>query len=678
MPMFWSSAKKPDSDLLNSHSLFWLTCALCLSLLPHIARIPIWLSLIATASILYMLSSLYWNLARPKIWVLWLLVSICVIAVAAHYGRLFSRDAGVSLLVLMLSLKLLETRRHRDGMVMSGLLYFSVITHFLYDQSIPLAFFMLLAVAINTFALITLNESTARIAIPQKIRMVGALLLSALPIMTVLFLLFPRIPGPLWSLSQDVYSAHSGMSDSMSPGDFSQLALSDEPAFRVVFSGQSPRPEHLYWRTLILGNFDGRTWHIDEKAQMVEPERLLVAGEPLQYTVTMEPHQRRWLFALDMPVSGKSATLLNGEKLNLTSERLLRTVKPVVNLAQYRAVSHPQYRLSPQLNKYQRERTLQIPAYFNPRSIELAKSWRTQTQQPLELIEYALDLFRQDFTYTLKPPVLGLHSIDEFLFVSKRGFCEHFAGSFVFLMRAAGVPARVVTGYQGGQFNPLDDYLLVRQSDAHAWAEVWVEDRGWIRVDPTTAVSPARIELGLDEAIPLNERTDFFFSSNFPLINNLSLLRDAIDNRWNLWILGYGPELQMGFLSKLGFRNPDAYTMTFTMVLGIAILLIITGLLSLKRRMPRSDDAVQRIYVSLCAHLSKMGYARLAYEGPADFAARIKKQNPALGTLMEPVLNLYGKLRYGRQHIPHPARVLRRRVLAIRHMLKKPQYSIQK
>jgi transglutaminase-like putative cysteine protease len=461
----------------------------------------------------------------------------------------------------------------------------------------------------------------------------------------------------------------------MTPGDFSRVALSSEPVFRVVFSDQPPKPEQLYWRTLILENFDGRSWRIDDKPRIPEPERLLIAGEPVRYTVTMEPHQRRWLFALDMPVSESSAMMWNGEKLYLTGDRLLRTLKPVVNLMQYSAVSYPKYRLAPELTRYQRRNTLRIPADSNPRSVELARSWRGQTDNPLQLIKYALDLFRQDFTYTLKPPTLGTHSIDEFLFAGKRGFCEHFAGSFVFLMRAAGVPARVVTGYQGGEFNPLDDYWLVRQSDAHAWTEVWLEEHGWVRMDPTTAVSPARIELGLDEAIPLSERPGFFFRYNHPLLNDIKLLWDAVDNRWNLWVMGYGPETQLRFLSRLGFRNPDIYSMVFAMLIGTTLLLVITGLLSLKQKAPCPEEAIQKIYLQLCARLSRRGYTRLAHEGPADFASRIGAQDPALGKLMDPVFNLYAGLRYGRQSPPHAALVLRHKVRDTWRLAGKLKYS---
>lgn len=665
------TAKENIPDPLSSHSLYLLTLSLCLSLSPHVTRIPLWLSLAAASAVAYMLASLYWNLARPKTWILWLLVSVSLIGVTVHYGKLFGRDAGVSLLVVMLSLKLLETRRHRDGMVIAGLIYFSVMTHFLYDQTIPLFLYMLCAVALNTLALITLNENSVRTKLTTKIRMVGALLSGALPIMLILFVLFPRIPGPIWGLPQDAFSARTGLSDSMSPNDISNIVLSGEPAFRAVFSGRRPEVDQLYWRTLVLGNFDGRTWRVDDKPLAAEPERLAVMGEPLSYTVTLEPHQRHWLFALDMPVLEQTAArLLNGEQLHLTGERLLRSTKPVTNLVQYSMVSYPRYKLGSRLSPFQRQKTLQLPPGSNPRTLELAKSWRSKTTETRQLAGYALDLFREDFTYTLKPPTLGLHSVDEFLFDTKRGFCEHFASSFVFLMRAAGVPARVVTGYQGGEFNPLDDYLLVRQSDAHAWSEIWMEEHGWVRVDPTTAVAPERIELGIDEAIPLSERAGFFYSRDYPFIHRLRLVWDAIDNRWNLWILGYGQETQLGFLSKLGLRNPSPYSMTFVMLIGITLLLAVTGLLSLRQARRPADD-LQKIYLRLCTRLSRIGYARRDYEGPADFADRIKIRNPALGERLEPVLKLYARLRYGRRDIPHGARLFQRRARTLERLLKK-------
>lgn len=664
-------ARDAAADAPSRHSLYLLTLSLCLSLSPHIAHIPAWLLLVAGAAIFYMLLSLYRNLARPKTWLLWLLVSICVTGVGMHYGKIFGRDSGVSLLVAMLSLKLLETRRYRDGMVMAGLIYFSVMTHFLYDQTIPLLFFMLLAVTVNTLALITLNETSARIAMRRKIRIAGSLLLNALPVMLLLFVLFPRIPGPIWGLPQDAYTARTGLSDSMSPNDISNVVLSNDPAFRVVFSGSRPRPEQLYWRTLILGNFDGRTWRVDDKPLLAEPEQLETKGQALNYTVTVEPHQRRWLFALDMPANER--VLMNGERLLLTSERLLRATKPVINLTQYSVVSYPQYRLGSELNRYQRQRALQIPPNSNPRALELAKSWRAKTRRPEELIAYALDFFHRDFTYTLQPPVLGRHAVDDFLFESKRGFCEHFAGSFVFLMRAAGVPARVVTGYQGGEFNPLADYLLVRQSDAHAWAEVWIDNRGWVRVDPTTAVSPARIELGLEGAIPLSERAGYFYRRDYPLFYNLGLLWDAIDNRWNLWVLGYGPEMQFGFLSKLGMSHPDPYTMTLAMLLGITVLLIVSGQFILKRR-TRADDLLQKIYLRLCSRLAKMGYPRAAHEGPLGFAARIEAENAVLGKMLSPTFHLYARLRYGSHNLRQAgSHLLRRKIRSLNRHLEKSE-----
>ncbi|HEY3487488.1 MAG TPA: DUF3488 and transglutaminase-like domain-containing protein [Gammaproteobacteria bacterium] len=667
-------AQKSVPDLLTPSSILWLIIALSLSILPHIVRIPMWLSLAAVCSIGYRLSGISRETPKPSAWILWPLVLACLFCVTTYYGKFFGRDAGVSLLIIMLSLKLQETRTHRDGMVLIGLVYFGVITHFLYDQTIPLFCFMLCAVAVNTFALITLNEGQMQIAPRQKIRMVQTLLLSALPIMLVLFVLFPRIPGPLWGLPQDAYTARTGLSDHMTPGEFSQLALSDQVAFRVTFKDRVPKPDQLYWRTLILENFDGRSWRIGDKRRISGLEKLIVEGEPVSYTVTIEPHQRTWLYALDMPTIERSS-MLNGDKLDLTTDRMLRTTKPLINLSQYSAVSYPKYRLGVKLNQYQLQRALQLPANSNPRSVELARSWRERNQDPWQSINHALDMFHQDFTYTLRPPTLGRDSVDEFLFTTKRGFCEHFAGSFVFLMRAAGIPARVVTGYQGGEFNPLANYFLVRQSDAHAWAEVWLQQYGWIRIDPTSAVSPARIERGLEAAIPLSERTGLFWHRSSFFVKDFRLFWDSINNRWNLWVLGYGPETQLQFLTKFGLKNPTAYTMTLILTISITILIAIIGLSYLKQKKSGQNDALQQAYLKLCNQLSKSGYTRLPHEGPEDFAARIATQNPPLGTALKPLFGLYAQLRYSRHSVTDPARFFRSRIRYNRHILKNARTS---
>jgi hypothetical protein len=305
------------------------------------------------------------------------------------------------------------------------------------------------------------------------------------------------------------------------------------------------------------------------------------------------------------------------------------------------------------------------------------QTWRNQTDNPQQLIKMALSLFHEEFTYTLRPPQLGLHSVDEFLFKTKSGFCEHFAGSFTFIMRAAGIPARIVAGYQGGEANSLSDYFLIRQADAHAWTEVWLPEQGWVRVDPTNAVAPERIEKGLDAAIPIGERPGLNWRLSSSVTQTLNLFWDSINNRWNLWILAYGPENQLLFLSQLfGFKTISAYNMTTILVIVVATLLIAIFLFSLSNKTKNQIDAIQRAYLNLCSHLEKVGFRRLPHEGPASFAERIHAQNPAAGNILEPLLMLYARLRYGRHSGMRQVRLFKRRIRQTRRTLRKTLNNI--
>jgi hypothetical protein len=338
----------------------WLAIPLALVILPHISQLPIWLSLLAACVIGCTLTIGRSRSLVLRNWLLWPMVLFCIIGVIAHYRRLFGLDAGVGLLTAMLLLKLLEMRTHRDGMILLTLIYFAAITHFLYSQEIPIALFVIFVVSVNTLALISLNQGRIPIGFLHKMRMVRSLMLAALPIMAALFILFPRIPGPLWGLPQDAHTARSGLSDHMTPGEFSQLALSDEPAFRVVFNNKPPAPEQMYWRTLILWEFDGRTWTTGKTTFNKEPESLLNVASPISYTITIEPNQRRWLFALDVPQTAQS---FNNEPMVVTGSRVLRSVKPISSLRQYRTVSYLQYRLQPDLSPADRRRAVRLPPH---------------------------------------------------------------------------------------------------------------------------------------------------------------------------------------------------------------------------------------------------------------------------------------------------------------------------
>jgi transglutaminase-like putative cysteine protease len=641
---------------LHPAALPWLIAALMLAALPHFAYLPAWLIVLVTGIVLGKLAASQYPRLKPGRLVIFLLTLGALAGIQLQYTTIFGPTAGTSLLIVMLFLKLLETGTHRDGMIAVIMTYFLVITHFLNHQSIPTALYMLLVIAFITLALISLNQGPGGIPWRDKLRLAGPLMAYSLPLMILLFVLFPRIPGPLWGLPADTQGGKTGLSEEMTPGQISQLARSDEVAFRVKFHGKLPPPHQLYWRALVLWEYDGRTWRPGRQyyagSHANNPVEYAVTGKPFEYTVTLEPHQQRWLFALDIPVLDDYASMSGSYRLFLDGNLDLLASRPVISLARYRLRSYADYRLGRSLDPATRARALQLPATGNPRSRALAQHWQNQANgRPEEIVASALQLFGREFTYTMRAPALGSQAVDEFIFDSKRGYCEHFAGSFTFLMRAAGVPARVVTGYLGGEINPLGDYMLVRQADAHAWAEVWLRDRGWVRVDPTSAVSPLRIEGGLDEILSERENPRFVLHRGAAAIAKLRLVWDSVNNGWNQWVLGYNQDTQKRVMWHLGFKDAGAASLVTLLTVSLSIALIIISIGSLKNRRYRKDK-IQRLYLKLGKRLAKAGYPRRPHEGPVDYLQRIGKQNPALGRKLRPVLQTYALLRYGSQASP--------------------------
>ena len=644
-----NSAVKSSTHTLSVNAQLYLLLSLTLAVAPHVVRIPVWITLFACLALILKLTSFglsKFNLQKPLIVLLGFLV---VVGVGLHYSTIFGRDAGVSLLIGMLYIKLLETRNYRDAMVMVNLSYFVVLTNLLFTQSIPTAVYMLLQVFIITVTLIVINSGPSKIAANAKFSIALPLFLLALPLAFFLFILFPRIPGPIWGLPQDVYSARSGMSDTMSPGMISELVLSDKVAFRATFTDQIPPQNALYWRALVLSGYDGRKWRVEDSGQVPIPD-MYISGLPIEYTVTLEPHHQRWLYALEMPVINTRSEAPAGTRLLINRNGELRSTKAIAKVSQYRIGSYPNYVLNTNLGTIQRQRALHLPTGSDPQTIQLVSSWLDDNLKPEQIIDKALALFRNEFTYTLLPPKLGQHIIDEFLFKTKKGFCEHFTAAFVVMMRAAGIPARVVVGYQGGEYNPMGNYLIVRQSDAHAWAEVWLPERGWVRIDPTSAVSPARIERGLDQAIPAADNPRLSFWHNNRLFTELGTkfrrLWDSVNASWNDWVLGYNPELQRLLLKYLGFKNSTAYHLVAILTIILALTLIVISLFALKVHRPAYIDPVQRIYLKLCKKLANVGYQRKKSEGANTFLSRIQRHNKILGEQVSPIINSYIELRY--------------------------------
>lgn len=624
---------------MSKPQIYALLLSILMVIAPHTDHLPPWVTALCAALLAWRAHLTRIEGALPKRWLLTAITLAAVGAILAEYRTLFGREAGVTLLILLTALKFMELRGPRDAMVLIYLACFIIITNFLYSQSIPTALYMLATLLVIVTAWVQLHGEG--IALRPRLRIAGTLLLQAIPLTLVLFVLFPRVQGPLWGLPQDAF-ARSGLDDRMSPGSLSRLSLSDEVAFRVVYHGTPPRREQMYWRGPVLWLFDGRTWTPGRTDAATAPQ-FAETSLPIAYSVTLEPHDKRWLFALEMP-----------DRLSvparLTSDFQLLRKDPLKERLRYEARSHLAFRANLQEAEAQLERALQLPHGLNPRALELASQWRAAgAGDAAAVVRAALAYFnRENFRYTLEPAALtGAHGMDEFLFETREGFCEHYAGSFVFLMRAAHIPARVVTGYQGGEYNAVGGYYIVRQADAHAWAEVWLSGRGWVRIDPTAAIAPARVERGLAESVPDTAALPFMTRSAPQWLRDLRLNWDALTNRWNQWVLGYDRELQFAFLTRLGMEDLGWRKLALNMTFALGLVIAGLALYMLRHLYVQRPDKVQAAWLKICRKLAKAGLPRAPHEGAQDYAARITVARPDLADDIADLAARYSALRYG-------------------------------
>ena len=653
----WRSMAKPKtvSAVLTRHQTLWIVAAVIGVFLPLTPYLPFWLTAICALALVWRGWLLWQRMPLPPGWLVNVAAMLGAIGIGMHFHTLLDKDSGVALLALLLALKLFEMRSVRDGFFVTLLGYFLVLSQFFYTQSLATATTMIITVVLITAAMINLNREQAS---PFKaLRLSAVMLLQALPFMVLLFVLFPRISGPLWGLPQDSASASSGLSDSMAPGSISQLSLSDAIAFRARFEGDVPEKPLLYWRGPVMNTFDGRTWFMT-KPHLLERLPQRPAKSSIDYEVTLEPNARYWLFAIEFP------TRLAPDSF-IADDRQLFTKNPVRARLRYAMSSDPGMRIGIDETADNLRQALDIPPKFNPRSRALAADLRAKYPRDGELVERMLAFYRKEaFTYTLSPPLLGRNSVDEFLFETRRGFCEHFASSFVFVMRAAGIPTRVVTGYQGGETNPVDGYLVVRQSDAHAWAEVWLKDKGWIRVDPTAAIAPNRVENNLAAAVPAGDPIPLFIRPELSWLRDVRFRWDALANAWNQWVLGYDTERQQQLLRALGMRSPDWQSMTATLaaLCGIVMLALTAWTLRQWHRI----DPLSRTWQRFSRKLDRRKLMRLPWEGPRDYAQRIAEVMPTLAADATAICDLYAQLRYGGGFAAVNYRELKHRVRAFR------------
>jgi len=626
-----------DGSLLAS--LPWTLGALAVSLAPHVQFMPFWI----TAAFFICAGWRYIMEKRrrplPSMWSRALLALLCFAGVLVTYSTISGVGPGSALLAIMAALKLLETRKRRDQFVLLFIAIFLVMSSLLREQYLWSLPYLLIGVFLIMTAWLRVSATTGEPA-RSSFATSGRLVLYAVPLAIAMWIFFPRIGTPFWAVPMDTGTATSGLSDAMSPGDISSLSLSDAVAFRVNFSDIVPDPRDRYWRGLVLTVFNGRTWSMNDPFEGASVnEQVVDLGRAVEYQITLEATRQQWVFALDIPWKWS----LPGTSMG--PQQQLARARPIDQRVSYKAASYLDYRTDVALKDYARRFYQLVPADRNERTMELARKMREETGSDRAYIEAVLTKFHEEeYFYTLEPPPLGSNPVDQFLFDTKRGFCEHYASAFAVMMRSAGIPARVVLGYQGGEMNPMGGHMIVRQSDAHAWNEVWLEGVGWYRVDPTGAVAPDRIDSGRSGSMFDGTGAAWGLSAPSEFLYQLTLTVDAMNAKWNEWVLGYGPENQDKFMRWLGMDDPDWRTMMLTLIgIVVALILLLSFLLMLRYR-PRPKDRAAILYKRF---VRKSQVTLEIGETPATFAARAAEESPLTDVTIESITSSYLEARYG-------------------------------
>ena len=620
----------------DARDTLFLLAVIAWIMLPQVQHTPWWTSAFAAALLLWRARLALTGAPLPGRWVLAGVLAIAIGATWATHKTIVGRDAGVTLVVMLLALKTLELRARRDAMVVFFLGFFVLLSNFFYSQSLPTAMAMVLGLMGLLTALVNAHMTAGKPPLTQALRTASWLALWGAPVMVSLFLFFPRM-APLWGVPADDMAGRSGLSENMRVGEVAALALDDSVALRIRFDtpgGQEPPANTLYFRGPVLSQFDGRNWQADPVLDAMAEPQLRVSGEPIRYQMLIEPSKRRWLTLLDAartePQIPPGASV---GRLRMSSSLQWLSWRPITDVLRVDAQSHLDFshgplQLTPELKRY-----LQLPAGSNPRTQALGEHLQAELRaQPGagadtdRLIASALQRLKTGgYTYTLEPGVVDSdHTADDFWFDSKQGFCEHIASAFAVLMRSMGVPARIVTGYQGGDRNSVDNYWTVRNSDAHAWTEVWIAGRGWVRVDPTGAVAPSRV----GQFQRLSPPPGAFASAvgNFVDTGTLEKLRavwEAVNNRWNQWVINYTQSRQLNLLQSLGFESPS-WTDLLRLLAGSLSALALLWLIWARATRPQRDGWSQLMHAARL-RLQRAGIASGACDSARSLSRRVQE-----------------------------------------------------
>ena len=624
---------------------------------PQISNLPVWTSLLASGVLLWRGWLAWKGRPLPGRWTVAALLAVAVAGTLFTHRTILGREAGVTLIVMLLALKMLELRARRDAMVVFFLGFFTMLSNFFFSQSLPTAAAMLVALLGLLTALVNAHMPVGRPPLAQSLRIAGTMALLGAPIMAALFMLFPRM-APLWGMPSDAMAGRSGLSGVMKVGTIAELALDDTVALRVRFEGAEntvPPAAAMYFRGPVLSQFDGREWQAEPlredsawAARNALPARLEVQGPAVRYEVTLEPQKRPWLMVLE--ATPRPPALPGGMQAFMTQDLQWLASRPINDVVRYSAESYPLFRHGPTTPVPALRAYTQLPPGFNPRTLALAAQMREDPGLAgggsQALVDAALQRLRTGgYGYTLDPGVYGEHTADEFWFDRKEGFCEHIASAFVVLMRALDIPARVVTGYQGGDRNRLDGYWTVRQSDAHAWAEVWMQGSGWVRVDPTGAVSPGRVGQFQRLRAPQGALASAMGTVIGPgLAQNLRAAWEAVNNSWNQWVLNYTQTRQMDLLKALGFQSPSWEDLA--MVLGCLIIAAALGGMAWSLWERSQHDPWVRLLRHARQRLARAGLELAPTLPPRAMAERVQAQFGDAGAPVAQWLLRLERLRY--------------------------------
>lgn len=637
-----------NADLDRSDRL-WTLVAGGVCLLPLLLQLPG--ALAAGVGVVGLVTPLLARNGHASILVRLLLALALLATVMLFYRFSFGRDTGCALLATMLALKPVELRHRRDARSLLGFALFAPFATFLLDQGPVSLGLGLISLAVALMAMSKLSESESEYetgdagaeAPWQRLRSVGRMALTGLPLALVVFWLFPRLVSPLWGVP-DRAIGKPGLSDEMSPGDWIDLIADESPALRATFFGAQPEVTEMYWRGPVLWDFDGRRWRaLRWSGPLGERGAPTKHGDKrYDYEMELEPTDRRQMVALDVPLAAPGDATLD-------HDYSLRSALPMAALTRWRLQSAAPERFETELQPWLRARALRLPQDFNPKTLAQARRWRSEADAAhhgdrasadAAIVNRMLASIRREFVYTLDVEPLGRHTVDEFLFRTKAGYCEHFSSSFVVTMRAAGIPARVVTGYVGGYRNPIGDYWLVRRSDAHAWSEVWLTGRGWVRIDPTAAVAPERIYDTIDDRAP-------GAFAGFSGLNPMFDVGDWLRRGWNDFVLGFNANRQRQLFSSLGVPDMDPTRLAQIFIVGT--ILALGGMWWLTTRNERERDPLLRAWRRLEARYRRIGLARERHESAQSWAQRAAREQTETDSMpLSTLTERFARWRYAR------------------------------